>query len=179
MTMKNKYYGVFYKKTLIGVSKYKSECKRFINNPLHTNVILKIKKISMSLFNDNGNLNIISTYMCSKGVDYTVITTLELDSMLSKSFDDIVDLTERIKLNFGDYIEDIRNLAILDALGLYEDIKYLNDKFKKVIKSSSYNSMLHYISMFEGMIESIEIDEYSKHHSYGQELIDKDTIFER
>lgn len=175
----NKYYGVFYKKTLIGVSKYKSECKGFINNPLHANVILKIKKISMSLFNDNGNLNIISTYMCSKGVDYTVITTLELDSMLSKAFDDIVDLTERIKFNFGDYIEDIRNLAILDALGLYEDIKYLNDKFKKVIKASSYNSMLHYISMFEGMIESIEIDEYSKHHSCCQEIIDKDTIFER
>lgn len=175
----NKYYGVFYKKTLIGVSKYKSECKGFINNPLHANVILKIKKISMSLFNDNGNLNIISTYMCSKAVDYTVITTLELDSMLSKSFDDIVDLTERIKFNFGDYIEDIRNLAILDALGLYEDIKYLNDKFKKVIKASSYNSMLHYISMFEGMIESIEIDEYSKHHSCCQEIIDKDTIFER
>lgn len=175
----NKYYGVFYKKTLIGVSKYKSECKGFINNPLHANVILKIKKISMSLFNDNGNLSIISTYMCSKGVDYTVITTLELDSMLSKSFDDIVDLTERIKFNFGDYIDDIRNLAILDALGLYEDIKYLNDKFKKVIKASSYNSMLHYISMFEGMIESIEIDEYSKHHSCCQEIIDKDTIFER
>lgn len=175
----NKYYGVFYKKTLIGVSKYKSECKGFINNPLHANVILKIKKISMSVFNDNGNLNIISTYMCSKGVDYTVITTLELDSMLSKSFDDIVDLTERIKFNFGDYIEDIRNLAILDALGLYEDIKYLNDKFKKVINASSYNSMLHYISMFEGMIESIEIDEYSKHRSYCQEIIDKDTIFER
>lgn len=175
----NKYYGVFYKKTLIGVSKYKSECKGFINNPLHANVILKIKKISMSLFNDNGNLNIISTYMCSKGVDYTVITTLELDSMLSKSFDDIVDLTERIKFNFGDYIDDIRNLAILDALGLYEDIKYLNGKFKKVIKASSYNSMLHYISMFEGMIESIEIDEYSKHRSYCQEIIDKDTIFER
>ena len=71
---------------------------------------------------------------------------------------------------------DGNEYKIITQIFLY---KYLNDKFKKVIKSSSYNSMLHYISMFEGMIESIEIDEYSKHHSYGQELIDKDTIFER